>query len=348
MRAVVTAPDPAWPDQFRQEAERVSPLLPGLVYLHHIGSTAVAGLWAKPVIDMMPVVQDIEAVDEAAPALAALGYEAMGEFGLPGRRYFRKGGDERSHHLHAYALGHPDIARHLAFRDFLRTHADVRDRYGALKRRLAAEVGGDIERYMEGKDGFIKATEQLALAWWQPFIVIALSGPVGVGKTTVLAALGDLLREAGVAHALIDRDALTEFWPRAPGDPFAQGYALAMIGQLARQARDSGARCLIVAGVLETPADADRLAGAIPSSRLHVVQLEAPLPVLEERLHRRESGPGLTWHLKRASTLLRQLERGGPEALTVDATPSPAQVAAAVLEGTQLVTRLSAGEPVGG
>lgn len=343
MRAVVAPPDPTWPEQFQEEVVRLAPALPGCIFIHHIGSTAVGGLLAKPVIDIMPVVLDIDAVDQANAALAALGYEAMGEFGLPGRRYFRKGHEQRSHQLHVYAAGHPDIARHLAFRDYLRQVPVERDRYGALKQRLADEVAGDIERYMAGKDAYIKATERAALDWWRPVPVIALSGPVGVGKTTVMAAIGDLLRQAGVAHALVDRDALTEIWPRSPHDRFASAFALATLADLWQKARAAGARCLIQAGVLETEADVAALAGAIPDAQLAVVQLSLPLAELRRRLRRRESGPALAWHLERAAVLAEQLAVGGPRALLVDARLRPAQVAALVLTQTNLLHRLSAG-----
>ncbi len=339
---MVVPADPAWPERFQQEATGLARILPGLVFIHHIGSTAVPGLAAKPVIDIMPVIRDIEAVAAAEPQLAAMGYEALGEFGIVGRRYFRKGGDLRSHHLHVYGLGHPDIERHLAFRDYLRADPAERDRYGGLKQRLAVQVAGDIERYMDGKDAYIKTTERLALDWWRRVPVIALSGPVGVGKTTVMMAVGDLLQEAGVAHALADRDALSEIWPRSPGDPFAAALAVANLGQLWRHARCAGARCLIVAGVLETASDAAALAEVVPGAQVQVVQLTAPPDVLADRLRQRESGAGLDWHLQRAAVLAKQLALSGPPALVVDATASVARVAARVLTATRLLALVSA------
>ena len=341
MRATVVPPDPSWPERAHEEAERIARVLPGVLFIHHIGSTSVPALCAKPVIDLMPVVTDIAAVSAAEGALASLGYEAMGEFGLPGRRYFRKGRDQRSHHLHVYQVDHPDIARHLAFRDYLRAHPVQRDRYGALKERLAAEVDGDIERYMAGKDPFIKGLEPIASAWWRPVQVCAISGPVGVGKTTVMAAVGDLLRQAGVAHALVDRDALTEIWPRSPGDPFAAALGLANLGQLWRHARAAGGRCLVVAGVLETQSDVDALSLAIPDARVQVVRLRAPLDVLRARIAQREQGDGLSWHLARAAELARILEESGPPALTVDASDSADQVALRIMAGTRLLARLA-------
>lgn len=93
---------------------------------HHIGSTSVYGLPAKPIIDIMPVVRDIEAVDHSNSAFEQIGYECMGEYGIPGRRYLRKGKVERTHHVHIFEESNAhDIQRHLAVRDYLRAHADM-------------------------------------------------------------------------------------------------------------------------------------------------------------------------------------------------------------------------------
>ena len=167
MHVVVVPYRPEWPDRFEAEAERLRAVFGStLLALHHIGSTSIPGLAAKPVIDMIPVLERIEAADERAGALVALGYEGLGENGIPGRRYFRKGGDHRTHQLHCFAAGNPHIRRHLAFRDFLRAHPGICDGYAALKTALAAAHPKDIEGYMAGKDAFIQEVEQLALAWY--------------------------------------------------------------------------------------------------------------------------------------------------------------------------------------
>ena len=90
----------------------------------------------------------------------------MGEFGIAGRRYFRKGGDERTHQVHVFSADNVrDVERHLAVRDYLRAHADRAEAYGRLKRALAARFPSDIEAYCDGKDAFVKALERDALAW---------------------------------------------------------------------------------------------------------------------------------------------------------------------------------------
>jgi len=170
LRKIVVVPyNPAWPEMFRREAKAIAEVFgEQLIAIHHIGSTSVPGLCAKPIIDILPLVKDIEQVDAYNDAMAELGYEAMGEYGLPGRRYFRKGGQvNRSHQAHTYALGNPEIDRHLAFRDYLRTHPDVAEEYCRLKMEVARQHPHDIYGYMDGKDAFIKAVEKKALAWWE-------------------------------------------------------------------------------------------------------------------------------------------------------------------------------------
>jgi GrpB-like predicted nucleotidyltransferase (UPF0157 family) len=168
MRVVVLPHDPAWALAFTQaSAEVAGALADNLLEIQHIGSTAIPGIYAKPVIDMLAVVVDIAAVDGRNAQMRSLGYEPKGEFGIPGRRYFYRNNPAgiRTHQIHAFAKGSPHIARHLAFRDFLRAHPNIALEYSELKRRLADAHSNDIEAYMDGKDAFIKETEAKALAW---------------------------------------------------------------------------------------------------------------------------------------------------------------------------------------
>lgn len=160
---------PEWDEKYRREAEHIARILgQELVEMHHIGSTAVKGLSAKPIIDLMPVVRRIQAIDAYNEEFENLGYECMGEFGIPGRRYFRKGGDERSHQIHVFEEGNQkDITRHLAVRDYLRTHDAMRRQYGVLKKELARQYPENIEAYCEGKDSFVKEMERRALLWYR-------------------------------------------------------------------------------------------------------------------------------------------------------------------------------------
>lgn len=160
--------DPAWPEKFRKAAGKVEAVLgANLVAIHHIGSTSIVGIYAKPVIDMVMEVADIDELDGRSADMEALGYEVKGEFGIAGRRYFRRNDPDgrRAHQIHAFAAGSPPVTRHLAFRDFLLEHPDFAEQYSDLKCRLAEEHPYDMNAYMDGKDGFIKDMEARALRW---------------------------------------------------------------------------------------------------------------------------------------------------------------------------------------
>ncbi len=101
----VVSYNPKWPLEYEREKQKITAILKGnCVKIWHIGSTAVPGLAAKPVIDIMAAVQSLEAVDAVAGEFAQTGYEYLGEFGIPGRRYLRKGGDERTHQIHIFRI----------------------------------------------------------------------------------------------------------------------------------------------------------------------------------------------------------------------------------------------------
>ncbi|MXJ74052.1 GNAT family N-acetyltransferase, partial [Escherichia coli] len=136
------------PIQFEQEAEGIKKALGGnCIEIHHIGSTSVPGLAAKPIIDMIPVVLDISKVDSANAAMQVLGYEAKGEYGIPFRRYFQKGYNLRTHHAHIFERGNSEIERHLKFRDWMRAHPEDREAYACLKQELAHQHPYDITAY---------------------------------------------------------------------------------------------------------------------------------------------------------------------------------------------------------
>ena len=160
---------PAWPEAFHQEAERLKSLLGDeLISVHHIGSTSVPGLAAKPIIDLLPLVRTIETLDDLTPMLEHAGYQAWGEYGLVGRRYFTKDrGAYRTHNIHIYQVDNPDIDRHLAFCAYLRNHAQLCDEYAALKREVYARHPSDIAAYNDGKNAWIKAVEAVALEWYR-------------------------------------------------------------------------------------------------------------------------------------------------------------------------------------
>jgi GrpB-like predicted nucleotidyltransferase (UPF0157 family)/RimJ/RimL family protein N-acetyltransferase len=168
MRKVeLTSHDPEWAAAYQTEVEQLTAVFQSeLVAIHHIGSTAVPGIKAKPIIDIMIEVRDIERVDSYNEAMQQLGYIAKGEHGIDGRRYFRKGSDfHHTHHIHTYQTGHPEVARHLNFRDYLIAHPQVAQAYSRLKEELARKYVTEPPRYTNSKTKFIRAVEKKAVVW---------------------------------------------------------------------------------------------------------------------------------------------------------------------------------------
>jgi GrpB-like predicted nucleotidyltransferase (UPF0157 family) len=154
--------DPSWPELYEEERRRLVGVFDGHVLgIEHIGSTAVPGLCAKPVVDILVGLQELELTDEQIEAMAELGYAYLGEHGLPGRLFFRK--DPRTHHVHVVEHGGEHWERQLVFREALRTDPEELRRYDEFKRRLAAE-GHPREVYTELKTPFIRAVEDRARA----------------------------------------------------------------------------------------------------------------------------------------------------------------------------------------
>lgn len=164
---IVTEYNPSWADMFETEAVRITAILgQNCIAVHHIGSTSVMGLAANPIIDIMPIVYSLKDVDKAASEFEKIDYEYMGEFGIPGRRYLRKGGDERTHQIHIFSVKSVyDIERHLAVRDYLRSHPVACEQYSVLKKELANKYPYDIDGYCDGKEEFVKRLEKDALDW---------------------------------------------------------------------------------------------------------------------------------------------------------------------------------------
>lgn len=166
-RIVLAPHNPGWAHDFVEESGAVSRALGDVIAsIHHIGSTAVSGLLAKPIIDILAVVVNVDLLDSRTASFADLGYEAMGEFGIPGRRYFRKNTSAgvRVYQLHAFRNGSSEVERHIAFRDYLRAHPAHARRYAELKQTLAQRFTGDMDRYTEGKTEFIREIERAALS----------------------------------------------------------------------------------------------------------------------------------------------------------------------------------------
>jgi GrpB-like predicted nucleotidyltransferase (UPF0157 family) len=163
---VIVEYDPAWPDLFVQEAERVRAVLgeDQVVAIEHFGSTAVPGLAAKPILDLLIEVRSLEVARQAVPALAALGYAFWHDNPDQDRLFFVRGlppRGPRTHHLHIVEPGSP-LWKRLLFRDYLRLNPEERTRYAALKRDLAARFPTDRDGYTQAKTAYIEQVMQKA------------------------------------------------------------------------------------------------------------------------------------------------------------------------------------------
>jgi GrpB-like predicted nucleotidyltransferase (UPF0157 family) len=162
---VIADYDDAWPKSYEAEKDRIANAIgEWLVDIQHVGSTSVPGLAAKPIIDIMPGVRSLDDDAQFIRRLEALGYEHLPVFedDIPERRYFRRG-IPRLFHVHAVEVTSGFWRRHLAFRDYLRTHPETAAEYATLKRRLAIEYANDRIGYTNAKTDFIIDVETLAL-----------------------------------------------------------------------------------------------------------------------------------------------------------------------------------------
>lgn len=177
MQVQVVPYRPMWAQMFADERARIMAALGDVIReIEHVGSTAVEGLAAKPVIDMMPGVGSLAAFEAAdgITRMAALGYIYRADFTpiVPQRRYFvlRTGNPEHpegnGYQLHLVAHGGDWWERHIAFREYLRAHPHERDAYGAFKQRIAPSFTSTVD-YSEAKDDFMQPMEARALAWYR-------------------------------------------------------------------------------------------------------------------------------------------------------------------------------------
>ncbi|MGH2628960.1 MAG: GrpB family protein [Actinomycetota bacterium] len=155
---LVVDPDPTWPDTFEGIKSRIEPALAGVATsVEHIGSTAVPGLAAKPIIDIDVVVPDHDHVPRAIERLASLGYAHQGDLGVAGREAFRPPQEGPYHHLYVVVDGSEPHRNHMDLRDHLRRHPEDARRYADMKRDLASLLATDREAYTTGKSEIIEA-----------------------------------------------------------------------------------------------------------------------------------------------------------------------------------------------
>lgn len=165
--------DPAWPALFDVERARLLAAIGEWVAdIQHVGSTAIPGIAAKPIIDVAIHLKSLADALKCITPLAGIGYECLGEFGIPERIYFRKRTDSplpgqahdgvgRTHQIHMYETGHEQYEKQIVFRDYLRAHPEAAREYEHLKRGLAARLS-NIEDYAESKSEFVQRILSLA------------------------------------------------------------------------------------------------------------------------------------------------------------------------------------------
>lgn len=153
-----------WPALYAAEVARVASVLAATgvaLRLEHTGSTAVPGLAAKPIIDILAGLAGEDDRAAVIVGLKAAGYQHRGEQEIPGRDFFRRG-EPRQYHLHLTVEGSAFWDDHLTFRDWLRTNPAAGEEYAALKEALAARHPGDREAYIEGKTAFVEGVLRVA------------------------------------------------------------------------------------------------------------------------------------------------------------------------------------------
>lgn len=153
--------DPSWPATFIAERDRLLALFPGsFIDIQHIGSTAVPGLMAKPIIDLLAGVESMAVAESLAGPLCASGYTTSAEFNatLADRKWFmRWAHGHRTHHLHIVVQGGKVWLQRLRFRDALRSSPECAARYAALKTELATKHTTDREAYTDAKAEFVRS-----------------------------------------------------------------------------------------------------------------------------------------------------------------------------------------------
>lgn len=167
-QAILDSYNPDWPRMAASHSEQLRALGPNILIVHHIGSTAVPGLAAKPIIDLMPLVADLAELDRGRGRIEGLGYNWRGEFGIPGRRFCILSGETGRSvvHLHFFKTDSPDVERHIAFRDYLRAHPEAAIAYQNEKRRARDLHPNDSNAYCDEKAEWVRKTEAAALIWF--------------------------------------------------------------------------------------------------------------------------------------------------------------------------------------
>jgi GrpB-like predicted nucleotidyltransferase (UPF0157 family) len=166
MKGTIAEYRPEWRRMFEDEKRILQTSLGEVpAQIEHIGSTAVAGLAAKPIIDLMVGLEDFSIADNVVPKIEALGYEYIQKYEavMPFRRFFiKEQGGIRTHQIHMVGIGGEFWERHILFRDYLRQNPGIAEQYASLKKELAGREWEDVNEYADAKTSFIKEIENKA------------------------------------------------------------------------------------------------------------------------------------------------------------------------------------------
>jgi len=160
-----------WTEEWKKQFDKEGKILKNIfkeeiLGIYHIGSTSIPSIgFAKPIIDILIVVKDIDKVDLYNENMMAIGYDVRGENGITGRRYFPKGKENRTHHVHIYQEGHENIRFHLDFKEYLIKFTEDAKSYGDLKRKLARQFPNDSHKYQDNKQEFVNELVKKAVDW---------------------------------------------------------------------------------------------------------------------------------------------------------------------------------------
>ncbi len=161
--------NPDWARHYRNEKKLLAAALKDVATdIHHMGSTAIENIPAKPIVDILLEVSSLEALDERTNQFVSTGYVARGEYGIAGRRYFKKMETDSvpAFHLHCYLAGSYQIIRHLAFRDYLRLKPELAAEYALLKIGLSSKDGTLFPAYQKAKAPFVDGLALEAMGYF--------------------------------------------------------------------------------------------------------------------------------------------------------------------------------------
>ncbi len=166
-KVVVSQYSLEWPTVFEEIKEQLKKVSHGIkIEFSHIGSTSIPGCSAKPIIDILGTTLDVLEIDAFNQAMSSIGFKAFGEYGMKQKRFFQKR-EGFPANLHIFEETDPEVKRHLRFCAYLRSHPEKTEEYSLLKKRLAKQFPHDIQKYILGKEKFIKDID-ISAAWDSP------------------------------------------------------------------------------------------------------------------------------------------------------------------------------------